>query len=74
MAEEEGFWKHFPAVAKEVPPRGNLVPDVHLAALLRQNGVRVICTQDRDFRKFDFLKVMDPIESVSRPTFRTSRE
>lgn len=66
MTEEEGFWKHFLVVAKEVRPRGNLVPDVHLAALLRQNDVRVICTHDRDFRKFDFLKVMDPIESVSR--------
>jgi predicted nucleic acid-binding protein len=66
LTEEEGFWKHFLAAAKEVPPRGNLVPDVHLAALLRQNGVHVICTHDRDFRKFDFLKVMDPVGSVSK--------
>jgi len=62
LAEEEGFWVHFSTVAKEVRPRGNLVPDIHLAALLRQHGVPVICTHDRDYRKFDFLKVIDPIK------------
>ena len=46
----------------EVRPRGNLVPDIHLAALLRQHGVPVIGTHDRDYRKFDFLKVVDPIK------------
>jgi len=62
LAEEEGFWEHFCAVTREVRPRGNLVPDIHLAALLRQHGVPVICTHDRDYRKFDFLKVVDPIK------------
>lgn len=42
--------------------RGNLVPDIHLAALLRQHGVPVICTHDRDYRKFDCLKVVDPVK------------
>ena len=41
--------------------RGNLVPDAHLAAVLRQNGIRTIYTHDRDFRKFDFLEVKDPL-------------
>lgn len=63
LAEEEGFWEHFSAVAKEVRPRGNLVPDIHLAALLRQHGVSLIYTHDRDYRKFDFLKVVDPIKA-----------
>lgn len=63
LTEDKDFWTHFQVVAKEVRPRGNLVPDVHLAALLRQNGVHTICTHDRDFRKFDFLKVIDPIEA-----------
>jgi predicted nucleic acid-binding protein len=40
--------------------RGNLVPDAHLAALLRQHGVSTLFTRDADFRKFGFLQVKDP--------------
>jgi predicted nucleic acid-binding protein len=36
------------------------VPDAYLAALLKQNGVTRLYTADRDFRRFDFLKVIDP--------------
>ena len=43
------------------PVRGNDVPDTHLAAILKQNGVTRLYTADRDFRRFDFLKVIDPI-------------
>ena len=55
---------HFDEIYRQVtahfPVRGNLVPDAHLAALLRQHGVRRLYTVDRDFRKFDFLQVDDP--------------
>jgi hypothetical protein len=47
-------------VTAAVPARGNLVPDAHLAALLLQHDVRVIYTNDRDFRKFDFLDTRNP--------------
>ncbi len=40
--------------------RGNAVPDTHLATLMRENGVRILYTRDRDFRRFDFLDVRDP--------------
>ena len=40
--------------------RGNLVPGAHVAAILFQNGVRAIYTNDRDFRKFGTLDVRDP--------------
>jgi uncharacterized protein len=40
--------------------RGNAVPDMHLAALMRENGVRILYTRDRGFRRFDFLDVRDP--------------
>lgn len=43
------------------PVRGNTVPDAHLAAILRQNGVTRLYTTDRDFRRFVFLRVIDPI-------------
>lgn len=62
LAEQEGFWETYRNVAQSIPVRGNLVPDAHLAALLRQHGVATLYTHDRDFRKFDFLDVRDPIE------------
>jgi hypothetical protein len=61
LPEEEGFWAAYREITSDVPTRGNLVPDVHLAAILRQHGVRVLNTHDRDFRKFPFLEVRDPV-------------
>ena len=60
LAEEDGFWDLYRAVTKRMPIRGNDVPDAHLATLLRQHGVSTLYTNDRDFRKFDFLTVRDP--------------
>ena len=61
IVEEEGFWDVYREVTKDVPTRGNLIPDAHLASLLSQHGVVTICTHDRDFRKFPFLDVRDPV-------------
>jgi uncharacterized protein len=60
LAEEDGFWDLYSEVTKKMPTRGNDVPDAHLATLLRQHGVATLHTNDRDFRKFDFLNVRDP--------------
>jgi uncharacterized protein len=60
LAEEDGFWGLYREVTRELATRGNDVPDAHLATLLRQHGVATLYTNDRDFRKFDFLKVRDP--------------
>ena len=60
LSEGEGFLEVYREVTARFPVRGNLVPDAHLAALLRQHGVRRLYTVDRDFRKFDFLQVDDP--------------
>ena len=57
--EADGFWSVFRSTAGE-RPRGNDVPDAHLAALMRQHGVRLIYTRDRDFRRFDGIDVRDP--------------
>ncbi len=61
LSEGERFWAHYRALSHDVPTRANLVPDVHLAALLREHGVTRLYTHDRDFRKFDFLDVRDPL-------------
>ena len=60
LAEEDGFLKVYREVAGGFPVRGNLVPDAHLAALLKQHGVRTLYTRDADFRKFAVLDVRDP--------------
>ena len=62
LAEEDGFWAAWRATTGEVSTRGNLVPDAHLAALLRFHGVRRLYTHDRDFRRFEFLDVRFPLD------------
>ncbi|HEV7399986.1 MAG TPA: TA system VapC family ribonuclease toxin [Solirubrobacterales bacterium] len=40
--------------------RGGDVTDAHIAALMRQHGVGTIYTRDRDFRRFEGIRVEDP--------------
>lgn len=61
LGEGENFWRAFRQTASDIPGRGNLVQDIHLATILCQHGVNTICTHDRDFRRFPFLKVVDPL-------------
>jgi uncharacterized protein len=61
LSEQEGFLDVYREIAGTLPVRGNLVPDAHLAAILRQHGVRRLFTSDVDFRRFDFLEIRDPL-------------
>jgi len=63
LAEQDGFWDLYRASTRDVIVRGKLVPDAHLATLLRQHGVKVLYSNDRDFRKFDFLDVRNPFDT-----------
>ena len=58
-AEGAGFWRTYCATAGN-DTRGNHIPDAHLAALMRQHGVAVIYTRDRDFRRYDGIEARDP--------------
>ena len=58
--EGNDFWPSFREVSSDVKPRGNLVPDAHLVALMREHGVSMIWSRDRDFRKFRGITVKDP--------------
>ncbi len=40
---------------------GNLLHDAHTAILMREHGIRRICTRDTDFHRFTFLEVVDPL-------------
>lgn len=49
-------------IAAEVPGlAGNLLHDTHTATLMREHGIRRICTRDVDFHRFPFLEAIDPL-------------
>jgi toxin-antitoxin system PIN domain toxin len=58
-AEQDGFWDIYRATADN-QTRGNHVPDAHLAALMRQHGVSIIYTRDRDLRRYETIDARDP--------------
>lgn len=60
VGEANGFWPVYRRVADPVKPRGNLVPDAHLVALMRHHGIATIWSHDRDFRKFEGIRIRDP--------------
>jgi toxin-antitoxin system PIN domain toxin len=49
-------------VVAEVPGlSGNIVHDTQTAVLMREHGIRRICTRDTDFHRFSFLEPIDPL-------------
>ena len=40
---------------------GNVLHDAHTAILMREHGIRRICTHDADFHRFPLLEVVDPL-------------
>lgn len=58
-AETAGFFDFYRSTAGD-GARANQVPDAHLATLMRQPGVEVIHTRDRDFRRCDGITTRDP--------------
>lgn len=60
--EGPAFWATYQATTKYVKPRGNLVPDSHIAALMRHYDVTTIWTNDTDFKKFDGIKAKNPFK------------
>ncbi len=58
-SEGSGFWNLYRLTAGK-DTAGNHVPDAHLAALMREHGVAVIYTRDRDFRRYEGVEARDP--------------
>lgn len=49
-------------VMTEVPlVTGNLWHDAETAVLMREHGIRRICTRDTDFVRFPFVEIVDPL-------------
>ena len=87
LGETPGHRIHLVETLMDGHTTGNLVHDGHIAALLREHGVREIWTTDRDFSRFPALIVRNPFVERSlgeprrrgwtpsrprRPTFRSS--
>lgn len=60
VGEGDDFWQVYGEVATGTVVRGNLVSDAHLVALMVEHGVRTVWSHDRDFRKFERVRVRDP--------------
>lgn len=63
VTEAEEFSEDYCVATDGMTVSGNLVPDAHVATILRENGVRRIYTADTDFRKFEFLEVVNPLRA-----------
>ena len=58
----EQFWPIFRRLTENGRVSGPLVTDAVLAALSLENGA-TLCSTDRDFRRFDGLRLFDPSAS-----------
>jgi uncharacterized protein len=54
------------AVVRTSGATGNLMHDAHIAALCIEHGVGELISGDRDFRRFDGVKVTDPFGDGQR--------
>lgn len=59
-SEAAGFIESLTHACTEVRAAGNLVSDAYIVALMRQHGISRILTHDRDFRKFDGIRIVHP--------------
>jgi uncharacterized protein len=50
-------FREFPHLA------GSIMRDAHTAILMREHGIRQICTRDTDFHRFPFVEVIDPLRA-----------
>lgn len=62
ISEREGFLDAYKEVTNKVVVRANLVPDAHLASILRQHGVSTLYTTNvDDFGKLGFPDARNPL-------------
>ena len=60
LEENQNWLDDLSDLSKSIPSiRGNEVFDAKIAQILRYNNVKKICTLDADFRKYDFLEVVE---------------
>lgn len=60
LGEARGHAAHMIGLARDGDARGNLIHDVHIAAIVLQHGVTELLTCDRDFARFPGVRWRDP--------------
>lgn len=60
LGEGPGHWAHLRHMIEAGRGTGNLAHDAHIAALLREHGVREIWSADKDFSRFPGVVVRNP--------------
>lgn len=58
----ERHWTILTRLLSDAQARGPLVMDAHLATLAIEHGA-VLCSTDRDFRRFPALRLVDPLDA-----------
>jgi predicted nucleic acid-binding protein len=71
VTESDGFLRAYQDVIKGQIIRGKLVPDAHLATILFQHGVRTLYTNDNDYLRYPFLRVVNPFAAAAGPRARS---
>jgi len=66
-APGERYWSILQTQLTESRVAGPMVTDAALAALAMELGA-TLCTTDRDFRRFDGLKLFDPMSTRADPS------
>ncbi len=59
----ERYWGIFSDLVARARVQGPMISDAALAALAIEQGA-TLCTTDRDFRRFDGVKLLDPTDSM----------
>jgi len=62
LAETERHVALFDQVIRKAGATGNLIHDAHIAALCLEHGVSELLTGDRDFSRFQDLRVINPFD------------
>ena len=63
LAESAGYWPHLSELLESGHVVGPRVHDARIVALCRLHGVRELWTADRDFSRFQGLRVRNPLVS-----------
>lgn len=63
VALEKKNWPLYAKILKDSQSTGNLVMDVHLAAMAASCGAAVAST-DRDFGRFDSIQLINPVSKT----------
>ena len=58
------FLRFLAETARGADARGNLIFDAQIAALCREHGIASVLTNDRDFERFEHVRVRYPGESL----------